>query len=409
MSTRFNVKTIRPDHDFDQFKKNISKTSNSKWKRNFFWLIFFAASFYALFVFVLPKATVTLVLNSEDYQKEYEVVIDQNIDSIDEENLVFPAEIRKISGDIEGTFTATGEKDMGEKAKSEATFYNFTGRSQPLTTKIELIHDSGKVYLLTLNITVPQANVSDLGEIVPGVSTAQVEAFEPGEDYNQPQGRLNISVLTPELQEKIYAETQQEFEGGTSKIVSVVSEEDIEDAKDELSERLRPELKEELAGELKRTDFESLDELIKLEITSEEKSIQLDEEAKEFDLKITAELMGLVFNKKDFQKYLKSKSLVDLPDDKMVSTDDLGQLNFNFDDIDWDEGRVKAEVTVLYKILPQTDFEVLRQEIKGKAQQEARRILMSKENIRDVRFDYSLSLTSRLPRNANKIEIKAGN
>ncbi|MFH1610352.1 MAG: hypothetical protein ABIA91_00490 [Patescibacteria group bacterium] len=411
MST-FSVKTIQPKRDFSKFKKDISdmkkSTSKKHGKGKYFILVFVLIILYVLFTFILPNVRVTVFLSAEEFSKEYDILLQRDAVASQGEKLVYPAEIRKLSGTEGDTFEATGEKNIGEKARATANIYNYTGRSAPVTSKVELIHSSGKKYFLTQTVTVPGASVSDIGEVVPGEITVEVEASEAGEDFNQSSGRLNISVLTLEMQGKIYVEAQ-EFTGGTSEVVQVVSQEDLDNAQEDLIDKLTPDLKDKLKDELKKTNLVIRDELADLKIINIEKSSDLDGETNEFTMKIEAEIQALVFKEEELKKFLKSTALIDLPDNKMIAKDDLGQLTFDIEDFNLDNETADLKAQIKYDIFPQVDLDGFKELIKGKPQNDARRIIMQQDNVKDVRFDFSLSLSNKVPNNLNKIDVRAGN
>lgn len=410
MST-FHIKTISRGKDFKKFGEEARNDKPFK-QRGFFkktiLLLFAVIVIWVLFSYILPSVKITVVLSAENVEKEFNLILQKDVVPASGETIVFPGEIKILSGDIKDTFDVTGKKNVGEKSVGQITFYNYTGRTSPLTTKIELIHDSGKKYFLTQNLTVPQATVSDFGEIVPGQITAQVEAEEAGEDYNQGNGRLNIAVFTPDIQNKIYGETDG-FNGGTSDIINVVSQYDLDLAQEELVERLLPDLKDGLRNQLAKTDFILKDELADLKILRIEKNSDLDKEVEKFDMKLFGEVKGLVFKEDELKKFLKSLAQFDLPDSKMIADDDMGIFFAEVKNFDFEQERAELYVKIKYNIYPQVDLNNFKQEIKGMSEIEARRALLQKDNVRDVRFDFSLSLNSRIPNNLNKIDIKIGN
>ena len=407
MST-FDLKIISPKKDFKKFRDEVqNRPKKSGFLKRVILLVFIATAGWVLFTYILPNVKVTVVLSAEKIEKEFDIILQKDAAPTQGETIIFPGEIKTLSGQEEDTFEATGKKDVGEKAKGQVIFYNYTGRASPLTTKIELTHDSGKKYFLTQNLTVPQATVSDFGEIVPGITTAEVEAVQAGNDYNQGAGRLNISVFAPEVQNKIYGETQ-EIINGTSDIIKVVSQEDLDLAQEELVSRLTPTLKDELKKQLSKTGLVVRDELVDLKIINIEKNSDLNSEVEKFNMKLQGEVQALVFKEEELKKFLKSIAQFDLPDNKMITQDDLGELLVEVKNFSLEHEKAELLVKVKYNVYPQVDLNSFKQEIKGLSESSARRILLQKDNVRDVRFDFSLSLNSKVPSNLNKIDIKVG-
>jgi hypothetical protein len=399
-------KSFHPTHNYEAPEK-IKKSKKGKWFARLFFLILFAGVFVFLFRYILPQAEVVIYFSSTDFEKDYGITLDKNLKDINYLELYLPASVYEETGAEQKRFNTTGKKDIGDKASGFATFFNFTGRPQPLTAAVELNYQSGKIYLLKSDITIPSATVSDIGEIIPGKIQGEIQAKEAGDLYNEQAGRISISILTPEIQEKIYANCVG-TSGGNSKIISVISEEDLNNAENELSQILTPKLKSKIKNNLKNKQETIRDELISFEILNSEKSVEIDKEAKDFEMKITAILKAITFNEDELKKLLKSRSLIDLPSDRMVAEDDLGDLKISVDQVDFSLGVAKLKIQAIYKIIPKTDIDSIKDKIKGRSEIEARKIILSMENIRDVHFNFSFNIWNKIPNNLNKIKIKVG-
>jgi len=92
----------------------------------------------------------------------------------------------------------------------------------------------------------------------------------------------------------------------------------------------------------------------------------------------------------------------------MITQDDLGELLIEVKNFSLEHEKAELLVKVKYNVYPQVDLNSFKQEIKGLSESSARRVLLRKNNVRDVRFDFSLSLNSKVPSNLNKIDIKVG-
>ena len=401
-------KSFQP-HNYPALNQQKNKSHRAPWLARIIFLIFTSAVFVLLFGFILPTAEVTIYFTGTNFEKEFEIYLDKNISQPQNDTNIFPAKIYEASGYEQKKFTTTGQKDNGDQAIGSATFYNFTGRSEPLTVAVELIHQTGKVYFLKNELTIPAAQVSELGEIVPGKVMAEITAKEGGESYNQNQNsRLNISVVAVELQSKIYAEVG-EIKGGTSKIVTVMSVADLDNATSTLVDILTPKLKNKIKDQLKKGEETMRDELTFFEIQSVEKTVEIDKEAKDFEVKLNGTLRVVVFNETALQKYLKAKSLPEVPVERMIAEDDLGELQIAVEANDLSAGQAKLKIKARYATLPKTDLNEIKEKIKGLSEVDARRVILALPNIRDVHFSFALNLWNKLPNNLNKIKIKVGN
>jgi hypothetical protein len=74
-------------------------------------------------------------------------------------------------------------------------------------------------------------------------------------------------------------------------------------------------------------------------------------------------------------------------------------------EFDLDKGAAVLKINTLNQISLPINMEALKDELRGLKEYEARRILLAKDNIKDVRFKFHYSLTSKIPENGNRINI----
>jgi len=74
-------------------------------------------------------------------------------------------------------------------------------------------------------------------------------------------------------------------------------------------------------------------------------------------------------------------------------------------EFDVNKGTAKLKIHARNQISLPLDLSALKDELKGKTEYEARRLLLSKDNIKDARFKFRYSITSKIPQNGNRINI----
>jgi hypothetical protein len=184
---------------------------------------------------------------------------------------------------------------------------------------------------------------------------------------------------------------------------------DLDNATSTLVDILTPKLKNKIKDQLKKGEETMRDELTFFEIQSVEKTVEIDKEAKDFEVKLNGTLRVVVFNETALQKYLKAKSLPEVPVERMIAEDDLGELQIAVEANDLSAGQAKLKIKARYATLPKTDLNEIKEKIKGLSEVDARRVILALPNIRDVHFSFALNLWNKLPNNLNKIKIKVGN
>ena len=371
-------------------------------------VIFLLATFVfviALFVYVFPEVQITIVPATEAVENNFDLTIKAGLQQADYKNNVFPAKVIEVEDELEKTFPASGEKNIGDKASGEAVFFNQTGLVQPLTTANSLVTDNGIIFYVQHNIDIPKAEVSAEGNIIYGNISVPIIAAEAGEQGNVGPGRLTITDLPFSKQNKIYAEIKTKLSGGTNKVIQVVSEEDLDQAQKTLIGELKPKLKQALEGEL--LDGEVLNgDLLKYETVSVEKAVELDEQVKDFKMKIKMKAQALVWNQQQVKEMVLNKIKTDLTPGKRIVKSSQDVFRAEIKDFNLDKGTATLKIFARNQVSLPIKVDELKDKLKGLKEYEARRLLLSQDNIKDVRFKFRYSLTSRVPKNGNRIDIK---
>ena len=359
----------------------------------------------ALFVYVFPEVEVTIVPETEAVSYDFEIKIDGNLSKADLVNNKFPGELIRVEETAEKVFAATGEKNVGDKAEGEIVFFNQTGLVQPLTTQNSLVTEDGVVFYLKQNVDIPKAEVSAEGNIVYGNITASIVAKEAGEEGNIAPGKLSIIDLPFSKQNKIYGEIKNRLAGGTSKVIRVVSEEDLIKAEEELVDSLKPELRNKIREMLAET--ESLeDDLMEYEVISVNKAVELEEEIDEFNMEVKVAAKALVWDESQVREMIIEKIEAEITSDKKLVATSQDIFEVIVDDFNLNQATADLKINTRNQISLPIDINALKDELKGLTEFEARRLVLDKDNIKDVRFKFRYSITSKIPENGNRINIK---
>lgn len=359
----------------------------------------------SLFVYVFPEVDVTIVPETEAVENDFEVMVDANLNKVDSNNSKFPGELIKVQGELSREFMTSGSKNIGEKAQGEVVFFNQTGLVQPLTTENSLVTDDGIVFFVTSNIEIPKAEVSAEGNIVYGNITANIIAREAGEEGNVQPGRLTVIDLPFSKQNKIYGEVKSKLTGGTSEVIQVVSEDDLKNAEKKIMDQLKPELRNKLIDRL--ANGQALDDnLIEYNVLKVEKAVELEEEVKKFEMTVVASAKALVWDVDEVRRIIMAKIENSNTSGKKLVKTSRDVFEVTVKDFDLEKGTAKLLIHTKNQISLPIDLDNIRDELRGLPEFEARRLLLSKDNIKDARFKFKYSLTSKIPDNGNRINLK---
>ncbi len=373
-----------------------------------FVILFFLASLIITGIIafiILPKADIYIVPKTEPLALEFDFVIKQGQEGVDAANSIIPGELVVVERESrKERFAATGEKEIGEKAKGTVTIYNkFSSSNQPLVASTRFLSSDGKLFRLTEDVTVPGARIEG-GDTVEGTIDVIIEADEAGDDYNIDATSFSLPGLDPDKQEDIYAENSTSFSGGLSKKVKIVSEEDINKAKEQLTEELKKSLIEELKKNVER-DKTFLEQATKEEVLEVNTSVDVGEESEEFEVKIKAKISTMEFNESDLRTLMMAKIEDRIPEEKYLVDDNLEHTTFEVTNLDEQEGSMalhtKAEKTISWRL----DESKVKGDLAGKRKDEAESYLLNIPYIIGVKVEFWPFWVEKVPKLDKKVEL----
>lgn len=199
-----------------------------------FILVLIAAIVTFLF---LPKATLTLTMPATLLGETFAV---QAKTAPSEEDLVVAGNLLTAEKTATKTISATGKKDVGTKAKGTITLFNKSGLSITIDAGTTLTASS-KTFTLDKATTIPGATVSAGGTVVPGQTSGAITATAAGEGSNL----SNVQFAITGQSALVYGSGSTT--GGTTKQVTILSQDDVTKAYDELKAQLTTEAAAELS------------------------------------------------------------------------------------------------------------------------------------------------------------------
>jgi len=353
----------------------------------------------ALFYIFYPKAIITMKVKSTLLEKEVEVIVDNNINDPDETRFAVPGELLESEQQGGKKYPTSGKKDVGEKARGTVTISNGSGDSQKVSAGHDLKADSGLIFKTSADVTIPGATVGGGGGIIPGKADVQVEATESGDKYNI--GPASFSMSGNLLSGK----SANPMSGGSSKQINIVSQNDINSAKDDLKNNIAATTHEDLkkkAGANKIYDSSIVDEII-----SEETDKKAGDEADEFEIKIKVKSSVISFNEEQFRAMVVKILEKGIPSDQMLSLKPSDEVVTSGSDTSIKEGILKIKGTVKTHTIVKMDINQIKDAVKGKNRVDAENILKAMKDVEkaDIALDPSW-LIKKIPTREKRIEIK---
>jgi hypothetical protein len=253
----------------------------------------FLRSTYSVLVTVLPA--------SKSISRDAQIRLDSTIEQTNAEELILKASTSSEQVTDSDQKVTTGVKLVGEKAEGELQLYNKTEEEKELSEGTTLT--SGDLeFKLTEDVTIPAATVEESesgeGEVKDyGQTKTTIKAAEIGAEANiSEETELKIADFATDTYE---AQATEDFEGGSSREIRVVSEQDRQD----LFNNLRQELIQQAKNNMQQSaaDGQYVIPTDQVEVVSQQFSAEVGDEVEELSLEMTLEVQGLAYTVQDLK------------------------------------------------------------------------------------------------------------
>lgn len=378
----FQTETLEPERQYVEPQRSTMTTRPMRSRR--FWLLIPALIIIAaLYLFVVPRATITVEVLGEPFQRELTLKAATVSSSTTEP--VIAATFQEDNNSLSKTFKTTGQKDVGEKAKATINFFNaWSSDPQSLAAGTKLTKD-GQAFHLLQAVVIPGASVTlsaGQAQTNPGQVKGDIEAEASGDAGNVAAGRFTIPSIEAVKQSKIYAESTAKLSGGSSKFIGVVSADDLKNARTSLQTDLKNQLKDELVKKVAGQII--LDQAIKLDTSDEQASKKEGDEASEFDLSMKGDLKAIAFTEAEFRKTFLAALASEIGPDKEVTFGPNDEIVTTVEDADFDNGKLTIKGSLKSQIAPKLDQTALKNELRFKSLAAAEDILRAQNQVSNV-------------------------
>ncbi len=428
------------DEEADTDKKVAKKKSNQKVPniKKYRTQIIIGSVFAVIMVVVLvwafafaPAAKVIVHVRTSDqgFSETIKLTTDQDKEDIDAG--IFYMEEKAIEKTASADFEATGEVDKGTKASGTLTVKRTSpvsivgnGRDAitiPVGTKFTY---NGLTYVSTAASTLRAVDGKDFDTDTCKVSTSlvatcdlskdvtttvKIEAIENGDKYNM--GAVNsgwtasISGATPTSSAAI--------SGGSSKIVKIVSKDDLAAAEENLDITGESDAKKELIGE-NSDDAIVIKSSFNIENGQLSSSPALGEEVNgDTKPKVTKKTTYKVYtvSRDAVSQYIEKTVEEGLGDDTRTvyatgaGKDEEKVIAF-FESYKNNNGEYTAKLKSTVKIGPRVTPEMISEKILGQKVGQVRTMLTSINGVADVEINRSYFWVTKIPSDINKVEIE---
>lgn len=297
-------------------------------------------------------------------------------------------------------FTATGSKDVGEKATGSVRFSNDS--FDPVVVS-GTVSAGGFNFTLTSPVTVPKGTCSRPSSCSAGTATGTIVAVEGGARYNGVTGA--VTGVGSDVSASLVSATT----GGTDKTVVVVTQADVDKVSGDVSKAgVSEAAKNELLTQF-GAGYIILDASFKADSAGVKPTPAVDAEAPDgkgaLTGSVTYTLVGLP--KAEVGKYLDSyfAQQIDGKTDQKTYSNGLSTVSFtNISAIEG--GGMSANITTNGKIGPKIDEVALKEYAKGKRYGEIQSYVNEINGVDSVDIKFSPFWVSGAPNDTKKITVE---
>lgn len=371
-------------------------------------LVLTVASLWALFIAPSAHLKVAIRTISSGFSENVTLVTKDAAPSEGK----FLIEEHKLASDTTIEFAPTGKKDKGEKATGSLAAYAYFREKGNLIIPAGTIFTSNGLKFTSVdaatltydgsNACDNAANIADI--VLNGCRRSlklSVSAVEPGEKYNIPSTKDWKSSLA-----RLVVYSENAMNGGTTKLVTVVQQSDIDQAKKDLDQKLKTDNmpdKEKLLSKLP-ADLIAIETSFKTSLSDPVISPAIDQEVADngkAKLKVTTTSTIFAIDRLSVENYIKSKAEAALSSDQKFY-----QLDPPFfERLVEQDGHYLIKLKSTTKSGPKVTEQDILEKSKGRKIGEVQRLLKSINGVKDVRIDTSYPWVYAIPDDPNKIQI----
>ncbi len=354
---------------------------------------------------VLPKATVTVKTNNVDLTESVDVVSSPNFRETDAEAGKVQGALKEFKKTEVQKAAATGQKDMGTKATGSVTLALSDCTKEQVTVPAGTVLSSSNLNFITqTEVTMQSVKIGPTcrNSDFKNVSTAKVSvtAQSAGDQYNVSARNYAVTGFGN------VSGAGEAMKGGTSKIVKVVSQQDIDNLKNKIVETVNATATGELKKLLQDENYFAITDSLITKAPVVTSNPGVDAEAEEVTVSVTLSYTMAGASKQGLDEVLKLALEKKInPDQQKILDNGLGDAGVRLNSKD-EKGEVSFQLDVKATAGVEQNIDDIRKAVAGKKKSEAESAIRAREGVQDVTVAYSPFWVSKVPSNVNKITVK---
>ncbi len=399
------------DVDKDDSKKSKKKSSKKKIpnfdtfrKRLLIGGGVFVGLIVLFFIFntILPKAKIVIKSDNISVNTDVPFTANTAFTSFDADAGKVPATKKDVSKTDSTKVPATGQKNIGDKATGTVTLKNCAKVDGAFTIPAGTVVTTGaSSFSVNETTLLPSSTFSGTNTCTTAGKTVNVTSTAAGDQYNISGGRtFAVSGVA-----SITGIDSSAMSGGTNKLVSVVSDQDVETAKQKISDKSKDSATTDLKQQFSNDDLFLIPESITSSAANVTATPKVGEEASEVTVSSTTVYTGLGVKESYLNTLVENSAKKQIDTTKQsISDNGLSKAIFRLEDKkSATDQRFRVQSTV--STGTQIDQEALKKEIAGKKKGDVQDLIGKLPGVKDVTVSYSPFWVYKTPSKPGKITI----
>lgn len=350
-------------------------------------------------IFFAPRANVVISARTTGTPVNARVTLDPAATTNLQEGLI-KSVAKQTKKDQTIDFAATGKKDVGTKATGSMKLTRTNPSATPLIVPEGTeFTASGLTFVSTQSATLSSQLTSSGFD--PGSATVSVQATDIGDNYNLSARSYASSVNG-------VSAMGSDMAGGTRKTVTVVSEDDIKKATEQLAEQKTDDIKSSLVKQFDST-FIIVNESFKIDQAAPVSAPALGQESGDGKAKLTSSVTYTLsaIAKAEAKVYLDEYFKVQLKGKTDQRVYDSGSNEAKLSNITpGDNGKVAANLVASAKIGPKINDDAVKKLAAGKRYGEIQASLEAIQGVDSVDVKYSPFWVTSAPKDTKRISVE---
>jgi hypothetical protein len=360
---------------------------------------------------VLPKAKITIKTDTTTIASNVSLIGSPKAKTFNKDNGIVPAENKTLSKTDASQAPATGQKNNGTKAKGTMTLTNCINDQQPHTVPAGTGFSSGNLTFVTNDDVVLSAAYytngkcqTQFGNALGFTKDVPVTAATAGDQYNLSSRSYNPPASLATSNGSVSA-SGSNMSGGTNQIIKIVSQQDVDGAKQKIVDQNTQVAKDTLNKQLQDDSYLPIADTFVAGNPVVTTTPNVGEQADQVNVSVTVNYTMLGVKKDDVKQLVENDIKQHIDTNKQAILDNgLDKASFQILE-KRPNGDVKLSVQTQALAGVAQDADGIKQAIAGKKKGEARDTILARPGVKDVNVNYSPFWVTSAPKKSSKITV----